>query len=47
MCKLVLSEEAKLKVNFPKLHELQELIEPKDILKGKNIKKYNLMSLQT
>ncbi|CEJ01605.1 hypothetical protein RMCBS344292_15628 [Rhizopus microsporus] len=33
MCKLVLSEEAKLKVNFPKLHELQELIEPKDILK--------------
>lgn len=32
MCKLVLSNEAKSKVNFPKLTELSELIEAKDLL---------------
>ncbi|KAG2196236.1 hypothetical protein INT47_007663, partial [Mucor saturninus] len=32
MCKLVLSNDAKSKVNFPKLPELSVLIEPKDLL---------------
>ncbi|KAI9283131.1 CRAL-TRIO domain-containing protein [Sporodiniella umbellata] len=32
MCKLVLSEEAKSKVNFPKLKDLKQLIPPEDLL---------------
>lgn len=34
MCKLVLSNEAKAKVNFPKLKDLQTLIEKQDIVIG-------------
>ncbi|CAO3699862.1 unnamed protein product [Rhizopus stolonifer] len=33
MCKLILSEEAKSKVNFPKEQELKDLIEPENLLK--------------
>lgn len=34
MCKLVLSNEAKAKVNFPKLKDLPVLIEKHDIVIG-------------
>lgn len=34
MCKLVLSNEAKSKVNFPKLQDLSILIDPKDLITG-------------
>lgn len=34
MCKLVLSNEAKAKVNFPKLKDLPTLIEKQDIVMG-------------
>ncbi|KAI8078259.1 CRAL-TRIO domain-containing protein, partial [Gilbertella persicaria] len=34
MCKLVLSKEAKAKVNFPKPHELKQLIKDQDLIKA-------------
>jgi hypothetical protein len=35
MCKLVLSDEAKAKVNFPKVQDLKILIEEEDLVAGK------------
>jgi hypothetical protein len=35
MCKIILSNEAKQKVNFPALKELKSVIEPNDLLEGK------------
>ncbi|KAI9469943.1 MAG: UV-endonuclease UvdE-domain-containing protein [Benjaminiella poitrasii] len=45
MCKLVLSTDAKAKVNFPKLHALQDLVEQEDLLAefgGKDMFKWTL-----
>lgn len=38
MCKLILSEDAKSKVNFPKVKDLKNLIEEKDLIAGKEKK---------
>ena len=46
MCKLVLSEDAKSKVNFPKLKELKSMIPEKDLQKGrKECKRIDFLAL--